>query len=306
VSDSISADLIVPPAVRNGDLIGVVAPAGPVHPARLRAGLDRLAGRVRLRVPDDIERSAGYLAGPDARRADELDAMLRDPDVRAILLARGGYGITRILPQLDPAPLRADPKPIVGFSDGTALLAWAAGVAGVRGVHGPVIGQLGDLDDADVDALVRMVHDPAPLGRLAWQLAPIGAGHAEPVAGRLIGGNLTLLAGLIGTPWQVDAAGAVVLLEEVAEKPYALDRDLTHLLHAGALAGAAGALIGDFIDCGDAAALAVVDERLRHAGIAGRSGAPVGHGRRNASLPWGARAVLHPDGTLEVLDGAVA
>jgi len=291
--------------------VGVIAPAGPILPDRLRAGLDRLAPHLHLRVPEGVTTSTGYLAGSDERRAGELDAMLRDPDVRAIILARGGYGIARILPMLDPAALRADPKPIVGFSDGTALLAWAAR-AGVRGIHGPVIGQLGELPDEDVAAMVRLLRDPAPLGRLPWPLAPIGAPLAAPREGRLVGGNLTLWANLIGTPWQIESAGAIALFEEVGEKPYEVDRDLTHLVLAGGLAGAAAALIGELTRCHDpahpddgTAAFAAVDDRLRHLALPGLRGAPVGHGRRNVALPWGARAVLHPDGALELLEAAV-
>jgi muramoyltetrapeptide carboxypeptidase len=177
----------------------------------------------------------------------------------------------------------------------------------VRGVHGPVVSQLPDLAEADVDRLIAAIRDPAPPGPLPWRLAPVGAPLTAPVTGRLVGGNVTLLANLIGTPWQVDVAGAILLLEEIGEKPYALDRDLTHLVQARALDGAAGALVGDLIDCGDGGAgLAVVGERLGHAGLAGLAGAHVGHGSRNYALPWGAPTVLHPDGVVEVQGGAVA
>ncbi len=286
----------------------MIAPAGPVNPDRLRLGLDRLAPHLRLRVPDDIARAdgPGYLAGSDERRAAELDGMLRDPDIRAVIAARGGYGVLRILPLLDPAVLRADPKPIVGFSDVTALLSWSER-AGVRGIHGPVVSQLGDLPEGDLAHLIRLLRDPTPLGLLPWRLAPIGAPLTAPRTGRLVGGNLALIANLVGTPWQVDSAGAVVLLEEVGEQPYALDRYLTHTGLGGALDGAVGALVGDLVRCGDAdAAMAVVDERLRHVGIPGLGAAPIGHGTRNVAVPWGARVVLHPDGGVEILDGAVS
>lgn len=305
----------MPPAVRAGDKVAVVAPAGPVNAERLRRGLDRLSGRLRLDVPDDIARVDGFLAGSDEARAAELDRALRDPDVRAILLARGGYGIARILPMLDPALLRHDPKPIVGFSDGTALLAWADR-AGVRPIHGPVVAQLGELPVVDTDTLVRVLTDPAPLGRIATRLVPTGAPMPGEITGRLGGGNLCLLSNLVGTPWQPDLTGAIVILEEIGEKPYAIDRYLTHIANARAFAGAAAMLVGDFTRCTDpptapgrdddpAPALAVVDERMRHLGLPGLRGAPVGHGARNVCLPWGARATLHRDGTVEILDGAV-
>jgi muramoyltetrapeptide carboxypeptidase len=303
--------VIAPPALRERDLVAVIAPAFGVIPARFRGGLERLSRRLRLRVPDDIERKTGFLAGDDERRAAELDAALRDPDVRAIVVARGGYGIARILPMLDPSTLRADPKVIVGFSDVTALLSWAA-YAGVRGIHGPVVSQLVDLPDEDADALVRMLRDRSPLGRLPWKLAPIGAPHAHAITGPLVGGNLTLLANLIGTRWPVAVKDAIVMCEEIGEKPYAIDRSLTHLGMTGALDGAAAMLVGDLTRCVDpgsedlAPAFAVVDERLRRFAIAGRRGVPFGHGNRNVSLSWGARATLHPDGAIDVLDGAVA
>jgi muramoyltetrapeptide carboxypeptidase len=303
--------LVAPPAVRDGDLVAVVAPAFRLVPERFRGGLAKLSGRLRLRVADDILRTERYLAGSDARRAEELDAALRDPDVRAVLVGRGGYGIARLLPMLDPTVLRADPKPIVGFSDVTALLAWAA-LAGVRGIHGPVVSQLVDLPDADVDALVRALRDPAP--PMPIPLAPLAA--ATDARGSLVVGNLTLLTNLIGTPWQLDLDGAIVVTEEIGEKPYTLDRDLTHLQQAGGLARAGAVVLGDLVRCTEprfvdgmvddpAPAFAAVEERLRAFAVPGYRGAPVGHGARNLALPFGARAAVH-DGVLEILDGAVS
>lgn len=276
-----------------------------MDPERLRAGLDKLSPHLRLRVPDDLARADRYLAGTDEARAAELEAMLRDPDVRAILVARGGYGLMRIIDRIDPDVLRRDPKPIVGFSDATVLLAWAAR-AGVGSIHAPVVCQLGDLSDDDTARIVRLLKDPAPLGRQPWELAPIGAPRTGELRGRLVGGNLCLLSMLCGTPWQVDPTDAIVLVEEVGEKPYAIDRYLTHLHLAGGLRGAAGALLGDLVRCADeAAGFAVIDERLRSVGIAGARGAPIGHGARNAAVPWGAQVVLDDHG-LEILDGAVS
>jgi muramoyltetrapeptide carboxypeptidase len=313
---SMSSQAILPPAVRAGDTIGVVAPAGPVKAGRFRKGLELLRPSFKLRVATDIARSDGYLAGNDDERAAELDRMLRDPDVRAIVVARGGYGIMRVLDRIDASALTKDPKPIVGFSDATALLAWAER-AGVRGIHGPVVSQLGDLPAEDVATLITAMTSKAPAGRLAWKLTPAGAPRTGAIEGALRGGNLTLLSHLIGTPWQIEAAGSLMLIEEVGEKPYAIDRYLTHLGLAGALRGVAGAIIGDLTRCtdpprpagapdDDAPAHAVIDERLRALGIAGARGAPVGHGRRNVALPWGARATLHADGALELLEAAVA
>ena len=308
---------VLPPRVREGDVVAIAAAAGPVKEATFDRGLELLGERFKLRVADDIRRRTGYLAGPDARRVEELNGYLRDPDVRAIVLARGGYGLTRILPELDAAALAADPKPIVGFSDATALLAWAA-KAGVRGVHGPMVNKLVDVRAEDVAALARMLVDPAPLGKLAWTMADVGSDGGGVREGRLLPGNLALFAHLIGTPWQPDTDGALMMIEEIGEKPYAIDRYLTHLHLAGALRGVRAMIVGDLVRCNDpilgpdatddpGPAIAVVDERLRAFGLPGLVGAPVGHGARNAPVPWGAQATIDLDAAaLEIHEGAVA
>jgi muramoyltetrapeptide carboxypeptidase len=313
----LTRDPQLPPRVRTGDLVAIAAPAGPVKEASFDRGLELLGERFSLRVADDVRRRTGYLAGPDQRRIDELNGYLRDPDVRAIVLARGGYGITRILPELDAAALTADPKPIVGFSDATALLAWAE-KAGVRGLHAPMVNKLADVRAEDVDLLARLLVDPAPPGRMAWTMADIGMDAGGTREGRLLPGNLALFAHLIGTPWQPDTDGALLLIEEIGEKPYAIDRYLTHLHLAGVLRGVRAVVVGDLVRCTDpilapdatddpGPAIAVVDERLRGFGLPGLCGAPVGHGARNAPVPWGARATIDlDDAALEIHDGAVA
>jgi len=308
-----------PPRIARGGRLGIVAPSGPVSLERFRRGAARLGDAFELLVapgvtaprPPDL---ASYLAATDEQRAAELDAMLGDPDVRAVILARGGYGLTRILPLLDPDRLRRDPKPIVGFSDGTALLAWAH-AAGVRGIHGPVIQQLGDLPDEDVAHLVALLTDPRPPGERPWRLASRGRGVHR---GALVPANLTMASLIAGTPWPLPLAGAIALLEEVGERPYELDRYLTQLTATGALAPAVAAVVGDLTRCHDPsppaggvdpadASLRAVLERLAAAGKPAAWGAPVGHGDRNESLPFGAACELDLDrGTLAILEGAVA
>lgn len=310
---------IIPPRIARGGRIGVVAPAGPVSPEKLRRGMARLADAFELVLapgvlaprPPDLP---SYLAASDEQRAAELDAMLADPDIRAIVLARGGYGLMRILPRLDPGHLRRDPKPIVGFSDGTALLAWAH-AAGVRGIHGPVIQQLGEIPDADVAHLIALLTEPRPPGERPWALAARGRGtHRGP----LVTANLTLVSMLVGTPWPVPLAGAIALLEEVGERPYELDRYLTQLALTGALTSAAAVVIGDLVRCHDPspaaggvdppdAALATIFERLAAHGLPAASGAPIGHGTRNEAVPFGAACELDLDrGTLAITEPAVA
>ena len=304
-----------PPRIERGQTLGVVAPAGPVSVDRLRAGLDRLGGAFELRVAPSIAAPRdpsvpSYLAASDEVRAAEFNAMLRDRDVRGILLARGGYGIMRILPQLDREALRADPKPIIGFSDATALLAWAH-AAGVRGIHGPMGIQLGKLPESDVAGLIAMLSEARVPGERPWQLAAHGRGVYR---GPLIAGNLTMLATLVGTPWAPPLRASIALLEEVGEKPYEIDRYLTQLTLAGALAQVGAVVVGDFTRCEDSqytndppdAALRTTLERLHSAGTPAAVGAPVGHGDRNEPLPFGAACELDLDrGIFSILEPAV-
>jgi len=309
-----------PPRMRRGDTLGIVAPAGPLRSReRLDRGLAALGDAFALRVAPSITAprsgdTPSYLAASDEVRAAELDAMLADPDVRGILMARGGYGIMRLLPLLDGAALRRDPKPIVGFSDGTALLAWAHS-HGVRGIHGPVGVQLADIPGEEVAHLVRLLTDASAPHVRPWGLVAHGAGERR---GALIPTNLTLASVLVGTPWALPVDGALVLVEEVGERPYELDRYLTQLILTGQLSRAAALIVGDLTRCADAspptgvpdpedAALRVVLERAASIGLSVAVGAPVGHGSRNEPVPFGAPAILDLDlGTIEITEGAVA
>lgn len=304
--------------MQRGQTLGIVAPAGPVNAQRLRDGLARLGDTFALRISESVlgPRAAGlpsYLAATDEVRAAEFNAMLRDPDVRGILLARGGYGIQRILPKLDAAALRADPKPIVGFSDTTALLAWAWH-AGVRGIHGPLGVQMDRLPASDIAQLIALLTEVRAPGLRPWSLVAHGRGRHR---GPLVAGNLTMVSLTAGTPWPLPLAGALVVIEEVGEKPYEIDRYLTQLSLTGELAKVRAAIIGDFTRCYDQAppsgqpdsadaAMSTVLERLHSAGTPAAVGAPVGHGDRNEPLPFGADSVLDLDAaTLEILEPAV-
>jgi len=286
----------------------VPAPSGPVPREAFCAGLRILEARYRVVYDAGLFRRAGYLAGDDRRRAAELNRYLGDPAVRGIVCARGGYGLLRILPALDAAALRARPKVIVGFSDVTALLAWARTRGGVRGVHGPVVTQLGSLRRADHRRLFALLEGAALPRPYVTGLRPLCRGRAR---GRLVGGNLEVLSRLVGTGYLPSLRGAILFLEEVGERPYRLDRTLTQLLLCGVLAGVRAVVVGDLVACAEPvgtgpSAAAVVAERLGRLGIPLCLGLPVGHGRRNLALPVGARAVLDADaGTLEVLEGAV-
>jgi muramoyltetrapeptide carboxypeptidase len=310
---------IIPPRIRRGETLGIVAPAGPVKMDRLHAGLARLGDAFKLKIAASLTapRDANlpsFLAASDETRAAELNAMIADPDVRAILLARGGYGVMRILPRLDPDALKRDPKPIVGFSDATGLLSWAH-AAGVRGIHGPVGVQLDRLPASDLQSLIALLTETRAPGVRPWTLAARGRGVYR---GPLLPANLTMVSVLAGTPWALPLRGAIMLIEEVGERPYALDRYLTHLTLAGELTKPAAVIVGDLVRCVDpqppaggedpaTAALDTVLERLHAAGTPAAVGAPIGHGDRNESVPFGAAAILDLDQqTFEIIEAAVS
>ncbi|MES1165275.1 MAG: LD-carboxypeptidase [Verrucomicrobiota bacterium] len=302
--------MIRPPRLSPGDVVRVVAPSGPVPREGFAAGAALLGARYRLRYDEAMFAREGFLAGSDERRLDELRAAFRDPDARAVVMARGGYGLGRLLPLLEPELFAGRPLPIVGFSDGTALLAQAARV-GVTAVHGPVVTQLAGLPDDDHRALFRLLEDPAP-GVVAGDLVGLVPGRAR---GPLLGGNLEVFSRLLGTPFMPDLAGAILFFEDLGERPYRVDRLITHLDSAGVFGAAAGVVVGDFSGCLEPEATRasspsvaeVLEERLGRLAIPVAMGAPIGHGTRNAAVPYGALVELDTRfGTLAALEGAVS
>lgn len=304
------ANLIRPPALRPGDVVRIVAPSGPVFADAFHAGLAVLGSRYDVRYdPSILQLPHGYLAAPDDERLAALIAAIMDRDARAVFMGRGGYGLLRIAAQLDRGLLRENPKPVVGFSDGTVLAAVTA-VAGIASIHGPVVSQLARLPEEDHAALFALLESTEP--RLLLDgLQVLRAGSAS---GPLLGGNLEVFSRLLGTPLLPDLQGAILFLEDVGERPYRIDRLLTHLELAGVFSAVAGVVVGEFIGCDEPAGsrvasprvMDVVRERLSRFSVPVALGAPVGHGHRNVALPYGVRARLDVDaGTLTSLEAAV-
>jgi muramoyltetrapeptide carboxypeptidase len=318
-----------PAPLQDGDRVAVVAPSHPVVPAQLELGLETLRswGYDPVVMPHVFD-VHGHHAGTDDDRLADLQTALDDPELRAVWVARGGSGLTRIVGRIDWSGAARDPKPIVGLSDVTALLHAAWVQAGLVTVHGQFAGRahlLARHPDAaaHLRALLAGRLDPGPLPVLAGEAPPqtVRGGVAE---GRLLGGNLSLVTAGIGTPWQLDAAGAIVLLEEVNEPPYALDRALTQLRTSGWLDGVAGVVVGRLRGCeppraGDprapsgevgppsASSSEVIADRLGDLGIPVLAELPLGHVDRHLALPHGARIRVDADrGTLELLEPATA
>jgi muramoyltetrapeptide carboxypeptidase len=304
-------DVIRPARLQPGDAVRVIAPSGPVFQDAFAAGAAVLSARYQLRYePATLFACDGFLAGPDDLRLASLIEAIRDPEARAIFMGRGGHGLLRIASGLDLALLRRHPKLIVGFSDGTVLLARAAR-AGVAAIHGPVVTQLGRLPDEDKAALFSLLESAEP-GPLLGGLECLCPGSAR---GPLLGGNLEVFSHLLGTPLLPDLDGAILFLEEVGERPYRMDRLLTHLTLAGVFAAVAGVVVGDLVACEEPAgsrvaspsAIEVVRERLGRLSIPVVLGAHIGHGERNLPLPYGVRASLDAQaGTLVALETAAS
>jgi muramoyltetrapeptide carboxypeptidase len=297
------------PALRRGDVVRIVAPAGPFDPVAFDEGIAVLERRGYVaRFGNGLRARARYLAGSDERRIDEWNEAVSDGEARAIWAARGGFGAMRILDRLDPRPLVRAPKLVVGFSDITAIHG-VLGRAGLISVHGPVMTQLRRVTPASARALWGLLEEqapPPPLRRL-WT---VRHGLAQ---GPLFGGNLTLLAHLAGTRYLPRLRGAVLLVEEVRETPYRLDRSFQSLRLSGALDGVAGILLGHVTGCDDGKLRGrrVLEECFASLGVPVASGAPIGHEDWNLAVPLGARVRLDAGserserGTLEFLEGAV-
>jgi muramoyltetrapeptide carboxypeptidase len=293
--------VIVPPPLRRGDAVRVIAPASPFDPDAFARGMEVLSGRLGLRprMRPDVTARRAYLAGDDARRLDEWREAVADPDARAIFCARGGFGAMRILPGIDPAPLLERPKLLVGFSEITALHS-VLNRAGLATVHGPVVTQLGRMPEDALSHLEALLSGSAPRPG-AWDVPAPGAGLVAARAvrpgratGPLAGGTLMLLAHLQGTPFAPRLDGAILFLEEVLEKPYRVDRCLTQLRLAGALDRVAGVAVGQFTGCDDGGVLAldVVREAVLALGVPVVEGLSSGHVDANFAFPLGARATL--------------
>jgi muramoyltetrapeptide carboxypeptidase len=293
-----------------GDRVAVVAPSGPVHPARLDAGLEVLSSWGLDPVVTDHVRGTherfAYLAADDASRAGDLMRAWCDPGISAVICARGGYGVQRMVDLLDWESLAAaGPKVLVGFSDVTALHQSFGARLGLSTIHGPVVTSLGLGDEESRTHLRSMLFEPTAGASITpAPVVTLVPGQAEGV---LVGGNLALLAAGVGTDGSLRAADSIAVLEDVTEEVYRLDRLLTQLLRSGWFDGVRGIVLGDFSDGASPAQVRdLAVDRLAPLGVPLVLGAPVGHRPRNLAFPLGVPARLDADaGTLVLREAAL-
>ena len=280
------------PALRSEGTIALIAPAGPAALDVEKAGQWMRTRGYDLRIfPGGYARD-GYLAGSDEVRLRDLHTAFANPEIDAIFCLRGGYGTPRLLDSLDFDLLRANPKPFVGYSDITALHLAISRYAGFVTFHGPMLNAdlLGDKEQPTEASLLSMLRGQLGAGSLlahpvAYPLTTIAPGIA---CGRLLGGNLSMIAALMGTPFEIDAAGIILLIEDVNEPIYRIDRLLTHLHLAGKLAQVAGVLVGDVADVDKAALERLLKQTFEPLCIPVLAGWRRGHCDPNLTLPMGA------------------
>jgi len=287
--------------------VALVAPSGII---RNRDQIERAERNARSLgwVPvlgENVAATHAYFAGTDEERLDDLNAALRDDSIDGIWCVRGGYGAMRLLGDVDYDALIENPRPVIGFSDITALHAAIHQECGIVTYHGPTA--RGELSDFSRDHLARAVTDPADSCGKARDGRTLRPGNAF---GRLAGGNLALVTALVGTPWSLDLDGAILVLEDIDEAVYRVDRMMQQLLMSGVLAGCAGIVAGDFrrpegeqeednrtID-------EVIAEAADDAGVPCFAGAPFGHIGDQWTIPLGAFAEMHAgDCSLQVTGG---
>lgn len=307
------ASRIKPPALQPGDTVGIVAPASNVDRELLEAGCAALRklGYKPFYFDSIFERDL-YFAGSAARRARELEEMFLRDEVRAIVCARGGYGANYLLDILDLEKVKAQPKIFVGYSDLTTLLTYFTDATGLITFHGPMVAK----DFAHADGLDRNSWERALNGSSEWALEldsdvkslVVGSGE-----GILYGGCLSILVASLGTPYEIRTAGTILFIEDIAAKPYQIDRMLMHLKLAGKLADVRGIIFGEMLDC----------EQTKDQGyrleevvmrVVGDLGVPVAYGLRsghvsgrNITLPFGVQAALGVTASgvnLEILEAA--
>lgn len=294
---------IYPPGLAVGDTLGLIAPASPPDiPDKIGRAVERLEAQgFRVKMGQYLERRASYLAGSDEERASDFNALFADPEVRGIFALRGGYGSCRLLPLIDYAAARANPKPFIGYSDITALHQALFVRAGLVTFHGP------NATEAFQPGNARFFHQlllqPMPLTE-ATLFSPASFSSLRTVVpgtarGPLLGGNMTCLLRLLGTPYAPDFRGAILFLEDIGEKAYRVDGMFTHLRLAGILPQLGGLVLGAFTHA-DAEERQRIEVYLQgeaeRIGVPCVAGAPIGHFPEQIIVPVGVQAELDAEG----------
>ncbi len=305
--------MIRPEKLQKGDHIGIVAPAGPIDIEKLKAAvpfLEQLGLRVVL--GKYVQKTNGYLAGTDQERLDDLHDMFANPSIKAIFCARGGYGTGRIASKLDYELIKNNPKIFWGYSDITYLHTSIRQKTGLVTFHGPMA--TSDIAKDDFDELTasrfNQLFDPEAF-TYTEQISPLHVISPGKAEGELVGGNLSLIVSTLGTPFEMDTKGKIVLIEDIGEEPYKVDGMLNQLEVSGKLADAAGFVVGDFANAAPTldsslTLTEVLNEYFHALNKPVLSGFKIGHCFPHVAVPLGVKASLSSNKkTLEVDPGVV-
>ncbi len=313
-----------PELLEPGDTVMFVAPAGPPKKDDVLRAKQRIEDRgYKVKMRGDIFAVEGYLAGTDQRRADEFMEAFTDDEVDGVLCVRGGYGVMRMLDRLDFDAIREHPKPVLGFSDITALHAALQAEAGLVSFHGPGpasgLGSEEPPTDFTVKTLLQALeqsgNDDGYAIEVPESVAKVDSYGSGQARGRFVGGNLSLISALEGTPYSINCEGAILLIEDVNEAPYRIDRMLAQLKLAGKLKQIRGAVLGQFTeeyvredkltDDKRFDTSGVLAQYFKDAGIPVLVNYPIGHHKQNATVPLGAQVEIDADKkTLRILGRA--
>jgi muramoyltetrapeptide carboxypeptidase len=296
-----------PAALKPGGLIGVAAPAGCVDEASLGAGVQAVRDRgFAVELAAHIFERRGYLAGTAEQRTRDLEGFFRRSEVGAIFCARGGFGSVQLLSRLETA-LPLPPKILVGYSDITILLNWFLQKCRMVTFHAPMVAM--DLATGLGQRSSDHFWGTLTGEKRRWTLELREVVRPGKASAPMMGGCLSLLVTTLGTPYEVDTRGKLLFLEDVGEKPYRVERMLTHLKMAGKLDGVAGVVFGDFSQCegeGTRDVGQVIADVFEDSGYPVLTGLNAGHGTENLLLPFGVEMTLDAcDGTLSLMEAPV-
>ena len=309
-----SRPLVKPRRLRRGDRLSLVAPSGAVSDeARVQASASALCSLgFEVTILPHCAEAYGYLAGSDESRAADLEAAFLDPDTSGVVCLKGGYGTPRILDRIDYGIMAQYPKPFLGYSDITGLHLAFRRCSGLATLHGPMpssdmVPELNAASQASLEELLFGTAYPRTLTN------PGGSGLEAIVQGRAIGeltgGNLSLIAATMGTPWAIEPEGKIIFIEDVDEAPYRIDRMLNQLRLAGVFDACAGVVFGAFTRCEAAVGKKTLNIREVIADLVAPSGKPIlagleaGHCTPTVSLPFGVACRLDADsGELSILE----
>ncbi|MFZ0704835.1 MAG: LD-carboxypeptidase [Candidatus Korobacteraceae bacterium] len=308
-AQSAQKERVLPPTLRAGDTVGVIAPAGPITAEALTVGLAALErrGYRPIHLPTILERDL-YFAGSVQRRVDELHRMFADPEVKGIVCFRGGYGSNYLLPHIDLELIRRNPKFFCGCSDITTLLIYFCDQAGLVVFHGPMLQRDAQPDGVDEESWHAATSSAPSVRDFGEQVQVLVPGHAQ---GMLYGGCLSLLCASLGTPYEIQTRGTILFIEDVAEPAFRIDRMLMQLKLAGKLEDVRGIILGEMLDCARGAQDYTLQEVVLR--VVGDLGVPVVYGlpsghvtRRNITIPLGVAAQLDAGATVVLRHAAAA